>query len=109
MAAVIKTKQVKGIATRVATYVQGYKDPDAVPALDAHEVAALKAVYQGKGTEHQQRLSLNIIVSKFCLRYESPTGSNTEFRSGRQFVGMVIEEFLGVKYGLMTQEDKNDG
>jgi len=109
VAAVIKLRSVKGTKTRVAEYHQYHKDPDSVPGLDAHEIAALKAVYQGKGSEHQQRLALNVIVSKFCLRYESPYGPHTEFRSGRQFVGQIIEEFLGLQYGLMVKEEDKDG
>jgi len=71
------------------------------------EHSALKAVYAGQGTEHQQRLALALIVNNFCRTHDllivpgSPDG--TGVLNGRAFVGMRIMKYLNLPVGKIKE------
>lgn len=64
--------------------------------LDADELRAFKALAAGKASEGQQRLALEVIVTKFAGTYDLPfrpgvDGARaTDFACGRMFVGQRI-------------------
>ncbi len=79
------------------------------------EANALKALYEGTATEHQQRLALSVIVHKFSraqnLLYLPNDPEGTAFINGRGFVGMKILNIINVPIGhlpLLEEADKNE-
>jgi len=79
------------------------------------EANALKALYEGTATEHQQRLALSLIVHKFSraqnLLYLPDDPAGTAFINGRGFVGMKILNIINVPIGhlpLLEEADKNE-
>lgn len=66
--------------------------------IDKHEHEALRNLYRGEATEHQQKLALAVIVKKFAHTHAVPyvEGSfdQTAFLSGRAYVGALILETI---------------
>ena len=62
-----------------------------VDELEDHEVYAIRAVGEGKATEYQQQLAIQVIVKKFSrvhdLLFIPGSQDETAFLSGRAFVG----------------------
>lgn len=67
---------------------------DQPAALDVPSVAAIKAVYAGTATEHQQRLALDWIIKKAAgiggQSYRAGDSHATAFLEGRRHVGAQI-------------------
>ena len=84
------------------------KDETYIPKLVKREIYAIQATYDGTANPDQQRLALNTIVTKFCLRYKTPYISGESqagaFLSGRLHVGIAIEKALEIKHGLELDE-----
>ena len=85
-------------------------DPFECRDLTKQEHAAIKAVYAGNATEHQQRLCLEVIVNTFSRAHDllivpgSPDG--TGILNGRAFVGQKILKYLNLPVGkLKTTEE----
>ena len=69
-----------------------------LPELDEQEVNALKAVWVGEGTPHQQRQALNVVVDKLSmadrLPYQPGSFDETAFLNGRAWVGKALRRVL---------------
>ena len=85
------------------------RDEAFIPELTKREGLALQAVYDGTAVADQQRLALQVIVTKFCLRYEVPhipgKPEAATFLAGRLCVGRAIEKALMIQHSL----EKDDG
>ena len=66
--------------------------------LNKTEHEALRNVYRGEATEHQQKLAMAVIVKKFAhthsLPYVEGSFDQTAFLSGRAYVGALILETI---------------
>ena len=76
--------------------------------LDDIEHRALRAMYAGNATEHQQRLALKVIINKFSRAqdalYIPGSFDQTAFLNGRAFVGQQLLKFLNLPVGNITDE-----
>jgi hypothetical protein len=83
-------------------------DPFACRELEVDEHTALRALYKGEATEHQQRLALGVIVNVFCrthdLAYQPGSFDGTAFVNGRAYVGAKILKYLNLPVGKLQQE-----
>lgn len=84
------------------------------PALDKHDIEAIKALDNGTATEYQQKLALAVIVKKLSrthdLLFVPNSHDETAFLSGRGFVGDKIIKIISQPIGkqLKTTEENND-
>ena len=76
--------------------------------LDDIEHRALRAMYAGTATEHQQRLALKVIIHKFSRAqdalYIPGSFDQTAFLNGRAFVGQQLLKFLNLPVGNITDD-----
>lgn len=67
-----------------------------VPSIDRQEAAAVKALFQGQATEHQQVLALSVIIKKlsraYDLTYVPGAFDESAFLAGRGFVGQQLNK-----------------
>lgn len=83
-----------------------------VGEIDDNEHRAIRALYQGVASEHQQRLALKVIVNKISrardVLYVPGSTDATAFLNGRAFVGQQLLKYLNLPVGKM-KEVENDG
>lgn len=84
-----------------------------VKKLEKQEVLAIKAVYAGTADAFQQRMTLSIIVNKFCRTHDQlwipGEPDQTSFLNGRAFPGNQIMKHLNLPVGKLTDEELDDG
>lgn len=99
-----------GKGNKVVVYSRRVKEPDGVPPLTTSEADAIRAVYNGQASPREQRIAINVIATKFCLRYENPyCEEGTDFRLGRAFVAHLIADVIDLKdtFTQSIEEDKD--
>lgn len=73
--------------------------------VDFHP-AAMRALAEGKATEHQQREALKWIVDVACATYQTVfipgDPHSTSFFAGRQFAGQQIVKLLKLNSGVIS-------
>ena len=78
-----------------------------VGEIDDDEHRAIRALYQGVATEHQQRLVLQVIVNKISraqdVLYVPGNTDGTAFLNGRAFVGQQLLKYLNLPVGKMKE------
>ena len=78
--------------------------------LDESEIKALKALYDGEADAAQQRLTLNVIVNKFCrandVLFIPGNQDQTAFLNGRAYVGKQILKYLKLPVTWFKGEEK---
>ena len=84
-----------------------------VPIVDEREHRALRALYTGTASEHQQRVALKVIINKLSraqdLLYIPGNTEGTAFINGRAFVGQQLLKYLNLPIGKITDEDQKTG
>lgn len=83
----------------------------ALPALDEHEVSALKALNLGTANEDQQKKAVDTILKKLCrinqLSYVEGDPSARDFNEGRKKVGFdLITFFTQPAHKLVTIKER---
>lgn len=78
-------------------------DPKLPPPYDGADIAALKALREGRADPHQQTLALEWIVHALCGTYDMPFRPggedgrrDTDFACGKQFVGQQIVKLINL-------------
>lgn len=95
------SEQPENRRKRTIRAVERPREPWKTPDCDPGDVGALKAVYQGIATEHQQRRALDFIIKVLCAVGEQsyvpggPPGA-TEMACGRRQVGIEIVNLVAV-------------
>lgn len=83
-----------------------------VPTVDKAEHAAIRALYEGKAGEYQQRLALSVIVNKFSRAHDvlfiPGAADEGAFLSGRGFVGQQILKHINIPVGQLGPQEDND-
>jgi hypothetical protein len=75
--------------------------PDGPVALTAEEINAIKATWDGRASEYQQRLAMQAIIHRIAEKdrqsyFTGPSGDrDTAFAEGRRFVGLQLETVIG--------------
>jgi hypothetical protein len=82
------------------------------PALDKHDIEAIKALEKGTATEHQQKLALAVIIKKFARTHDQPfvpdSRDETAFLSGRCFVGNKIIKIISQPIGKIKHSTEEN-
>lgn len=77
------------------------RNPQLPPPYDAADLAALKALREGRADGYQQQLALEWIIHA-CGTYETPYRAgpegarDTEFACGKQFIGQQIVKLINL-------------
>lgn len=78
------------------------RDPLVPPPYDVHDIAAFRAMREGRAEPYQQALVLEWIIQA-CGTYENPFRPGgaegqraTEFAAGKQFIGQQIVKLLNM-------------
>lgn len=83
------------------------------PAVEPADIWAIKALYQGKASEGQQKRALDLIINRIAATYDlafrpgGPEGERTTcFASGKQFVGQQVVRLINFDTRLLKPGDR---
>src|SRR6187549_2463840 len=86
---------------------------DAPAPFDLPDVAAVQAVYGGRGTEEQQRRAMEWVIKKAAQigsqSYRAGDSHATAFVEGRRFVGAQILSLLALSMEDLKQRKATNG
>lgn len=91
------------------------RDPVSAPVWheNIEEVEAIQALASGTANEGQQVMALRFIVECLAATYDMPyrpeSPRNTDFASGKMWVGQQIVAATKMKTGLLRQASEKSG
>ena len=71
------------------------------------DLSALQCVTAGIATEEQQRHAMKYIIETLGMTYDSvwfPDNRESDFASGRRFVGLSLVKMIKLKIGVLKDE-----
>tara|TARA_R110002072_G_scaffold266030_1_gene424902 strand:+ start:6131 stop:6418 length:288 start_codon:yes stop_codon:yes gene_type:complete len=80
--------------------------------LSDDEHRAIRSLYKGDATEHQQRLALKVIINKISraqdLLYIPGSFDESAFLNGRAFVGQQLLKYLNLPVGKIEEVENHE-